>query len=225
MDKFQVIAERRDVRGKGASRRLRRAGKVPGVLYGGSKEVLSIELGHNELLLHCEEEGFYSQILELQVDGTSEKVVVKDIQRHPFKPFFMHIDFQRIDESESLTIRVPIHFLNEDSCAGVKLGGGLISKVLTEIEVTCLPKDLPEAIEVDLVDLQVGDAIHLSDLTVPEGVEIASLLHGGDDTLTVVQVAVPRAAAAEDEELDTTESESQETDSDETSNEGSSEEQ
>ena len=225
MDKFQVTAERRDVRGKGASRRLRRAGKVPGVLYGGSKEALSIELRHNELLLHSEEEGFYSQILDLQVDGTPEKVVVKDIQRHPFKAFVMHIDFQRVDESESLTIRVPIHFSNEESCAGVKLGGGLISKVLTELEVTCLPKDLPERIEVDLAELQVGEAIHLSDLTMPEGVQIASLLHGGDDALTVVQVVVPRAAAVEDEELGATESELQETDSEETNNEGSSEEQ
>ena len=110
----------------------------------------------------------------------------------------MHIDFQRIDESESLTIRVPIHFLNEESCAGVKLGGGLISKVMTELEITCLPKDLPEAIDVDLAELQVGEAIHLSDLTVPDGVQIASLLHGGEDTLTVVQVVVPRALAAED---------------------------
>jgi large subunit ribosomal protein L25 len=223
MDKFRVSAEHRDVRGKGASRRLRRAGKVPGVLYGGEKEALAIELTHNELLLHCEEESFYSQILELLLGGVSEKVVVKDIQRHPFKPFIMHIDFQRIDESESLTIRVPIHFLNEESCAGVKLGGGLVSKIMTELEVTCLPRDLPEAIDVDLAALEVGEAIHLSDLTVPEGVQIASLLHGGDDTLTVVQVVVPRAVAAEDEESEVTESDPEETDQEETGNEGVSE--
>ena len=176
-------------------------------------------------MLHCEDESFYSQILELRVQGASEKVVVKDIQRHPFKPFVMHIDFQRIDESESLTIRVPIHFLNEESCAGVKLGGGLISKVMTELEITCLPKDLPEAIDIDLAELQVGEAIHLSDLTVPDGVQIASLLHGGEDTLTVVQVVVPRALAAEDEESDLTEGSLEETGSDEKDGESSPEDQ
>ena len=199
MNQFEVDAEIRNDRGKGASRRLRRDGKIPAIVYGAHKDPVAIQLQHSELLLQSEHEAFYSHILDLKIDGAAEKVVIKDMQRHPFKPFIMHMDFQRVDESEALTIRVPLHFVNEDTCVGVKMGGGVISHLLTDLEITCLPKDLPEFIEVDVANVEVGESLHLADLVMPEGVQIASLAHGGDAGLAVVQVIMPRAAAVEDD--------------------------
>jgi len=197
MELLEINAEARDDVGKGASRRLRKTGRVPGIVYGTKKEVCPITLTHDELIHHLEHEAFYSSILTLTVGGASEKVVLKDLQRHPVKPSIMHIDFQRIDEKEKLTMRVPLHFINEDKCIGVKRSGGEISHIMTDLEITCLPADLPEFIEIDLENLDIGDSIHLGDLKVPEGVEITSLLRGGAPDQSVASVHMPRVEEEE----------------------------
>lgn len=197
MEVFEINANLRDVQGKGASRRLRRAGLVPAVVYGGGEDPVNIQLEHNDVLLHTNHEAFYSHILSLIVDGKPQRVVVRDMQRHPYKHLISHIDFQRINENQALTMRVPLHYINEEQCVGVKTGGGIISHLITELEISCLPKDLPEYIEVDVLELEIGEALHLSDLKVPDGVEIAALLHGGDPTQPVVSVHAPRVEVEE----------------------------
>jgi large subunit ribosomal protein L25 len=204
MDEFTLVAESRGDMGKGASRRLRRTEMVPAIVYGAKKEALSIQLKHSDVLKSSSQESFYSQILSLSIDGKVERVVLKDMQRHPYKPFVMHMDFQRVDESAALTIRIPVHVLNEEDCIGVKQEGGVIARLMTEIEVTCLPKDLPESIEVDVANLSVGDAIHLADLVLPDGVEISSITSGGDGAAAIIQVAMPKMVE-EEEEPDTEE--------------------
>ena len=149
MNEFELIAEPRDDVGKGASRRLRRDGKIPGIVYGTDKNVNMIMFNHNEIMHHLEHEAFYSRVLTLKIGKTTEKVVLKDLQRHPYKSSLLHIDLQRVDEEQTLTMRVPLHFLNEDKCLGVKQDGGVISHLMTEIEIVCLPKDLPEFLDVD----------------------------------------------------------------------------
>jgi len=201
MQEFEITAEPREDVGKGASRRLRRTGKLPGILYGTKKEVQNISLAQNELLLQLEKEAFYSHILTLKIGKKSEKVVLKDLQRHPVRPIILHVDFQRIDEKEKLTMRVPIHFINETSCVGVRTGGGEISHIMTEIEISCLPKDLPEFINVDMEEIELGDAIHLGDLVLPEGVEIYALLRGGDPARPVASVHIPRVEEEEEVEV------------------------
>ncbi len=201
METFEIIAEPRDDLGKGASRRLRREGKVPGVVYGADKEATSIMVGHNEIFHHLDNEAFYSHILTLQLANKKERVVLKDLQRHPYKPTILHLDLQRVEENEQLTMRVPLHFINEEMCIGVKQGGGVVSHVISELEISCLPKDLPEYIEVDLLNVELGDGIHLTDLVMPEGVEITALSHGGDETQTVAMVHLPKVIV-EDEEAD-----------------------
>ena len=197
MEVFEINANLREVQGKGASRRLRRAGLVPAVLYGGGDDPVNLQLEHNDLFHHAQHEAFYSHILNLIVDGKSQRVVLRDMQRHPFKPSIMHIDFQRINENQAITMRAPLHFINEEQCVGVKTGGGIISHLLTELEISCLPKDLPEYIEVDVLELEVGESLHLSDLKVPEGVQISALLHGGDPAQPVVSVQAPRVETVE----------------------------
>ncbi len=192
MQAHELNAEPRDDVGKGASRRLRRSGRIPGVVYGTKKAAQSISLSHDEILHQLEREAFYSSILTININGESEKVVIKDLQRHPFKLDILHVDFQRIDEKQKITMRVPIHFLNEYQCVGVRTGGGIVSRIMTELEISCLPKDLPEYIEVDLIDIDVGESVHLSDITLPQGVEFYALQHGGDATRPVVSVNVPR---------------------------------
>jgi large subunit ribosomal protein L25 len=199
MDEFTLVAESRGDMGKGASRRLRKSEMVPAIVYGAKKAALSIQLKHSDVLKSSSQESFYSQILDLSIDGKVERVVLKDMQRHPYKPFVMHMDFQRVDESASLTIRIPVHFLNEEDCIGVKQEGGVIARLMTEIEVTCLPKDLPESIEVDVAGLSVGDAVHLADLVLPDGVEITSITSGGDGAAIIVQVAMPKMVEEEEE--------------------------
>ena len=199
MDEFTLVAESRDDTGKGASRRLRKSEIVPAIVYGAKKAALSIQLKHSDVLKSSSQESFYSQILDLSIDGKVERVVLKDMQRHPYKPFVMHMDFQRVDESAALTIRIPVHFLNEEDCIGVKQEGGVIARLMTEIEITCLPKDLPESIEVDVANLSVGDAVHLADLVLPDGVEITSITSGGDGAAAIVQVAMPRMVEEEEE--------------------------
>ena len=199
MNEFTLVAESRGDMGKGASRRLRKSEIVPAIVYGAKKAALSIQLKHSDVLKSSSQESFYSQILDLSIDGKVERVVLKDMQRHPYKPFVMHMDFQRVDESAALTIRIPVHFLNEEDCIGVKQEGGVIARLMTEIEITCLPKDLPESIEVDVANLSVGDAVHLADLVLPDGVEITSITSGGDGAAAIVQVAMPRMVEEEEE--------------------------
>lgn len=199
MDEFTLVAESRGDTGKGASRRLRKSEIVPAIVYGAKKAALSIQLKHSDVLKSSSQESFYSQILDLSIDGKVERVVLKDMQRHPYKPFVMHMDFQRVDESAALTIRIPVHFLNEENCIGVKQEGGVIARLMTEIEITCLPKDLPESIEVDVANLSVGDAVHLADLMLPDGVEITAITSGGDGAAAIVQVTMPRMVEEEEE--------------------------
>ncbi len=199
MEDFAIVAALRDDKGKGASRRLRRTGYVPGILYGADKDPVSIQLEHNDVLKHTDLEAFYSHILTLKLPSGSERVVLKDMQRHPYKAQVMHMDFLRVSENEMLTMRVPLHFVNEEKCVGVKDHGGVVSHLITELEILCLPRDLPEYIEVDVVELDIGDALHLSDLKVPEGVEIAAIASGGDPAQPVVSVQVPRVVAEPEE--------------------------
>ena len=203
--KIEITANNRTLQGKGASRRLRIAGKVPAVIYGGETPAQSIELDHNTLYHKLKLEAFHASILSLDIDGKKEKVLLRDTQMHPFKQQVYHVDFQRIDPKKKIHMKVPLHFINAESSPGVKTSGGNVSHVITEVDISCLPKDLPEFIAVDLVDLDVGNTLHLSDLVLPKDTEIPSLAKGGSD-LPVVTIVIPRAlisegadAAAEDE--------------------------
>ncbi len=200
MNEFELIAEPREDTGKGASRRLRRDGKLPGIVYGSEKDATAITLNHDDVTHQLEKESFYSHILTLKIGKAEDKVVLKDLQRHPYKRQILHIDLQRINEAEKLTMRIPIHFVNESKCVGVRQYGGVISHVLTEFEVTCLPKDLPEFIEIDLTDVELGQTIHLGDVKFPDGIESYTLLHGGDAASSVVTVHLPKAIVEEEVE-------------------------
>ncbi len=187
-----VNAEIRRDAGKGASRRLRREGKVPGIVYGGRKEPTMISLAHDDLIHRLDNEAFYSSILSLKLGGEVEQVVLKDLQRHPAKPFILHVDFQRVMAKEKIRMQVPLHFVNEETCPGVK-GGGSVSHTVNEVEVLCLPGNLPEYIEIDMSDADVGFSVHMSDIKLPEGVELA---HIPEPDIAVVSV---HAAHAETE--------------------------
>jgi large subunit ribosomal protein L25 len=200
MNEFELVAEARTDVGKGASRRLRRAGKLPGIVYGTGKEASMITLQHNSVMHNLEHEAFYSHILTLKIGSATEKVVLKDLQRHPYKTTLLHIDLQRVSEKEELTMRIPFHFINEEKCLGVKKDGGVISHMMTDLEIVCLPKDLPEFIEVDMLEVALDETVHLSDLKLPEGVQLYSVLHGGDDSLPVAAVHMPKVIAADEEE-------------------------
>ena len=182
----EIPAESRADEGKGASRRLRHTGKVPAIVYGGSDAPANIQLDHNTVWLASHNEWFYSAILDLKLDGKAQKVLLRDLQRHPFKPQLLHLDFQRVDENKAIRIRVPLHFLNQEKSPAGKMSGVLISHSLNDVEISCLPKDLPEYIEVDLTELKVGDIVHLSDLKLPSGVEIPELRLGKEHDAAVV---------------------------------------
>ncbi|MDG9669566.1 50S ribosomal protein L25/general stress protein Ctc [Hahella sp. CR1] len=200
-NEFSLDAEKRDVQGKGASRRLRRIdGKVPGIIYGGETAPVAISVSHNQLSHALQNEAFYSHILTLDVEGTTESVILKDLQRHPYKPIIMHADFLRVQKDQKLHVNVPLHFINEEKCEGVRQGGGSISHQQTEVEVVCLPANLPEFIEVDMTSVQVEQILHLSDLKLPEGVELAELVKGADHDLPVVSVHKPKGAKADEAE-------------------------
>ena len=200
---FSLTAETRSASGSAACRRLRRAGKLPAVLYGCKRTPVGLELDLEDMEKHLGHEAFYSHVLSLVVDkGEEYSVVLKDLQRHPVNLRPLHVDLQVIDQNVALTMRVPIHFLNEDRCVGVREGGGVISHILTDIDVHCLPRDLPEFIPVDVTELALGQAIHLGDLQLPEGVQLHALLHGGDPTQPVVSVHAPRVSAAAEEEAE-----------------------
>ena len=194
---FEVIAQARSLQGTGASRRLRRAGTVPGIVYGGEAAAIAIETNHNDLLLKLKKEAFHSSIINLVVDGKKEQVLLRDYQTHAYKPLVLHIDFQRVDATHELHIKVPLHFVNEEAGPGVKLNGGLVNHVLTEVEVHCLAKDLPEFIEVDLGTLNIGESIHLSQLKLPNGVKL--IAHTSDDVVVGVvgKGGAPEAAEGE----------------------------
>ena len=191
---FQLNAEMRADMGKGASRRLRRAGKVPGILYGGKKEPAALTFPHKDVAKSLEHEAFYSHILTVSVDGKAEKAVLKDLQRHPFKPVIMHLDLQRVTETDKIRVHVPLHFIGEDVAPGVKLRGGIVNHLMKHVDVTCLAKDLPEYIEVDVSSLEAGESVHLSDLKLPAGVEIHGVVAGSEHDLPVVSIVLPRAA-------------------------------
>ncbi|HEU4620298.1 MAG TPA: 50S ribosomal protein L25/general stress protein Ctc [Gammaproteobacteria bacterium] len=193
--KFELQAEARDVLGRSGNRQLRRLGKVPAVMYGGGAEPTSIQLDHNALLREMSHEAFYTSILTVKIDGQSQPVVVKDVQRHPARPLVMHLDFQRILEDEEITLHVPLHFVGEAVAKGVKEQGGVVEHLATDVEVSCLPRDLPAYIEVDVSHLELNEILHLSDLKLPEGVSLVALAHHRDDP--VVTIAPPRREEVE----------------------------
>jgi large subunit ribosomal protein L25 len=206
---FTVEAQARADTGKGASRRLRHQGLVPGIVYGAGKDPQSITLDHNKVIQHIEHEAFFSHILDLAVDGKTEKVVVKDMQRHPAKRLVMHMDFLRVSDKEAIRMQVPLHFLGEETAPGVKKGGN-VSHLVTDVEVNCLPSDLPEYLEVDISGLDVGDSLHLSDISLPKGVELVELTHGEGHDTAIVNIFVPRAAVEGEEEEEAEEGEAPE---------------
>ena len=200
---FVLNAVARDDLGKGASRRLRRlAHQVPAIIYGGPAAPVSISLSHKDLIRHLENEAFYSHIISLNVDGKVQDVILKDLQRHPAKPMVLHADFLRVSKSTKLHTHVPLHFLNEATSKGVKLQGGKVVHNLVQLDVTCLPADLPEFIEVDLAEMEVGQILHISDLKLPKGVTSVALSHGADHDLAVVTVQKPKGGADEEAEAE-----------------------
>ena len=198
-DNFVLEAEPRTDLGKGASRRLRRTGMVPAVIYGAGKDPVSISLKHNELWHSLENEAFYSHILTVKLGKKEEQAILKDLQRHPSKPVLMHMDLQRVSANEKIRVHAPLHFMNEDTAPGVK-AGGLVSHSQTEIEITCLPKDLPEYIEVDLGALELDASIHLSEISLPAGVEAVELTHGEGHDPSIVSIHMARGAKDTDVE-------------------------
>ncbi|RMH42343.1 MAG: 50S ribosomal protein L25/general stress protein Ctc [Gammaproteobacteria bacterium] len=186
MNEFELKAEVREDLGKGASRRLRRSGKMPAILYGGDEAPVSLALRHDDLFHALENEAFYSHVITLHIGKKKVKAVLKDIQRHPWKPIILHADFQRVKAGEVIRMHVPVHFINEDKCHGVKNEGGLLVHNVNELEVLCEPKNLPEYIEVDVADLKAGETIHLSEIEAPKGVQFAELVHGHDLALVTV---------------------------------------
>lgn len=195
--KIEVFAFPRTRQGSGASRRLRASGRVPGIIYGAGRPPQMIELDQAALMKHLKLEAFHASILDMTVDGVREQVLLRDFQMHPWKPAVLHVDFQRIDKSKKIHMRVPLHFVNEEICVGVKSGGGVVQHIMTEIDVQCLPDDLPEYIEVDLKDLQLGHSIHVTELSMPKGVEATPKLK--HDNPAVVAVQLPKAMVIEEE--------------------------
>ncbi len=193
MTSLEIAAELREATGKGANRRLRRAGKVPAVLYGAGKEPVTLALEARELDKRLESEAFLSQVLRIKVGRRKQEVVLKDLQRDPATDRVVHVDFMRVSSEQELRMHIPLHFLNEEHCKG-RRAGGVISRLLVDVEVICLPRDLPEHIDVDLTELDVGEAIHLSDLVLPEGVKIAALAHEPVQDSQVVAVHHPQKA-------------------------------
>lgn len=197
---FLIEAFPRGDQGRGASRRLRREErKIPAIIYGGKKEATPISIWHNELKKALENEAFFSHVLTIELDGKKESVILKDLQRHPYKPLLTHADFLRVDKDHEIHVNVPLHFLNEDTAPAIKLQGGVANHQITEVEVICLPQNLPEFIEVDMAEVDMDQVVHLSDLKLPKGVRVAALLQGEDHDLPVVAIHKPRGAKVDDE--------------------------
>jgi large subunit ribosomal protein L25 len=199
---IEISADKRVLQGKGASRRLRGCGKVPGIIYGGENQAQAIELDHNNLYHKLKLEAFHASILSIDLGGKKEQVLLRDLQMHPFKLQVLHIDFQRVDQSKKIHMKVPLHFVNAEVSPGVKLSGGIVSHVFTELDISCLPKDLPEFIEVDLIDLSANNSVHLKDLKMPPGVEMPALTKGGNPA--VATIVIPRAVVSEESEAEET---------------------
>jgi large subunit ribosomal protein L25 len=193
---FELNAEPRGKLGKGASRRLRRAGQVPAILYGGGQEPQPLVLNHLDVLNQMKNEAIYSHVLTLKVGDQTESVVLRDLQRHPFKPTILHLDFLRVSADRKLRAHVPLHFVNETTARGVKQQGGVVNRALIDVEIQCLPSDLPEFIELDLADLGLGETIHLSQLKLPSGVELATHIEPGSE-LDAVVVGIQHARGGE----------------------------
>ena len=198
-EKFDLIAEIREDQGKGASRRLRRSGKVPAIIYGAGRPPRQLAFDHNRVIQQLENESFYSSILNIKVGEKSQAAIVKDIQRHPAKRIIMHMDFQRIVEGEKIKMNVPIHYLNAEESIGVKQEGGSVSQLVNDVEVSCLPKDLPEYFEVDIAELKLNEMLHLSDIKVPEGVEIPELAQGPEHDHAIVSIQLIKVVEEVDE--------------------------
>ena len=188
-------AEMRTDKGKGASRRLRRANKLPAIVYGAGKDPENLTLLQKDVQYELQHEAFYTQILELSVDGKKQDVLLRDLQHHPYKQDILHIDFQRVEAQKEVHVNVPLHFINEDVAPGVKQEGGAISHVISEVEVVCLPKDIPEFLDVDLSDMHMGQILHLSDLEMPSGVEVFALKQGEEYDAAVVNIHARKGAA------------------------------
>ncbi len=198
---FVLNARVRDEMGKGASRRLRRLAKeVPAIVYGGKEAPQNIALTHHELSHALESEAFYSHIVTLNIGDKSQDVILKDLQRHPAKPIILHADFMRVSKTQKLTTRVPLHFINEETCKGVKIEGGLIAHSMSDLEIQCLPANLPEYIEVDMAEITIGHIVHISDIVLPEGVESVALQHGEDHDLPVATVNKKKSAEVDEVE-------------------------
>ena len=194
---FEFLAKSRSDLGKSGSKALRREGKVPAVIYGGHAEPVMLTLDHNDVIKHLEHEAVYSHVLDITVDGKTEKAILKDVQRHPGKPQIVHMDFMRISESEKIRVHVPVHCVGEDISIGVKKGG-VVTHNLVDIEVSCLPSALPEYLEADLAGVDVGESVHLSDIKLPDGVEVVALMHGEEHDLPVASIAAAKVHAEEE---------------------------
>lgn len=202
---FVVQAQARDNKGSSAARRLRNTGRVPCIIYGGNQEPAQVSVDHDELMHKLEQEAFYSHILTVDVDGKKEQALLRDVQRHPSRMRVLHVDFQRVSATDKIHVQVPLHFVGEEAAPGVKIGGGLVSHLMTSIDVRCLPRDLPEFIEVDLSALELNESVHLSDLKLPSGLEIVELSHGSDHDLPVASIhgrGGPAAEAGEEGEAE-----------------------
>ena len=198
-DQFDLIAEFREDQGKGASRRLRQTGKVPAIIYGGGRPPRALMFEQHKVLKKLENEAFYSSILNIQVGDKSQAAILKDLQRHPAKPIIMHMDFQRVVDDVEIRMNVPLHFINETIAIGVKQGGGAVSHLMNDVEVACLPKHLPEFLEVDIAALELDQMLYLSDIKLPEGVEIPMLAQGEENDHAIVSIHVIKAAPVEEE--------------------------
>jgi len=199
MAKIEVNAMSRSLQGTGASRRLRRTGKVPGIVYGGEQPAQNIELDHNSLFHQLKQEAFHASILSMDLDGKKDRVLLRDVQMHPWKQQVLHVDFQRVSANKKIHMEVPLHFINADIAPGVKTGGGIVSHVMNEIDITCLPDDLPEFVEVDLQHLELGHSVHLADVKLPPGVDSTQLVRG--DNAVVATVQIPRALVEPEPEV------------------------
>ncbi len=203
---FELNVEKRDVKGTGASRRLRRAGQVPGIIYGADKDPEMVSFEHNSIYHLLANEAFHTSIIDVKIGGDTQQAILRDVQYHPYKQMVLHMDLQRISASERIHMRVPLHFIGEDVAPGVKLQGGIVSHLMTEVDVTCLVTNLPEYLEADVSQLHLHKSLHLSDIKLTEGVELTSLFHGGDN-LAVVTIAAVRGSVEEEEEAAPTEGE------------------
>jgi len=202
-DQFELQAEVREDMGKGASRRLRRhADQVPAIIYGGSKDPQPLTLIRKDFEKALENEAFYSHVLSIKVGKTKEKAILKDLQRHPAKESVMHADFMRVDDKVAIKVHVPIHFLNEEDSIGVKTQGGIVQHQTTDIEILCLPGDIPEYIEVDMAEVETGQIVHLSEVTLPEGVTSVALALGEDHDLAIASINAPKGGGDEEEDAD-----------------------